>query len=61
MEKKQGKKTGEPGKNLRESKPQKLFAKLPSNYSALDAEDRAAVRKAICEALIVGLRKGGQR
>jgi hypothetical protein len=61
MENQQGKKMGEQGENSRESKPQKLFAKLPSNYSALDAEDQTAVRKAICEALIVGLRKGGQR
>ncbi len=45
------------GKNLRELKPRKMLAKLPSNYLLVDAESQAAVRKAICEALTAGLRQ----
>jgi hypothetical protein len=61
MEESGGKKMGEQGKNSRESKPQKMLAKLPSNYSSLDEECQAAVRKEICEALIAGLKQRGER
>jgi hypothetical protein len=60
MQEPEGKKMPEPDKYSREPKPQKLFAKLPANYSSLDEESQVAVRKEICEALIAGFKQRGR-
>ncbi len=48
---------GEQGKNSRESKPQKLFAKLPSNYSDLTPEEQAKWRGELAQAILEQIRK----
>ena len=40
MQEPEGKKMPEPGKDSRESKPQKLFIKLPPNYLELPPEEQ---------------------
>jgi hypothetical protein len=57
MEEREGKKVGEQGKNSRESKPQKLFAKLPSNYSELTPEEQAKWRGELAQAILEQIRK----
>jgi hypothetical protein len=57
MEKQQGKNPREPGKNSRESKPQKLFAKLPPNYSELTPEEQKEWRKRLAQTILERHRK----
>ena len=45
MPKFEGKKTGEPGKNSRESQPEKMLAKLPRNYAGMTPEEQAEWRR----------------
>jgi hypothetical protein len=52
MEEPEGKKMGEPGKNSRELKTQKLFAKLPPNYSELTPEEQEEWRKKLAQAIL---------
>ena len=57
MENQQGKKVGEQGKNPKESKPQKMLAKLPSNYSELTPEEQAKWRGELAQAILEQIRK----
>jgi hypothetical protein len=57
MEKREGKKMGEPGKNSREPKTQKLFAKLPPNYSELTPEEQTEWRKQLAKTILEHHRK----
>jgi len=57
MEESWGKKMGEPGKTSRESKPQKMLAKLPSNYSELPPEEQTEWRKRLSQTILEHLRK----
>ncbi len=52
MENQQGKKVGEQRKNSRESKSQKLFAKLPPNYSELTPEDQKEWRRQLAKRIL---------
>jgi hypothetical protein len=52
MEEREGKKMGEPGKNSREPKPQKLLAQLPSNYLELTPEEQKEWRKQLARAIL---------
>jgi hypothetical protein len=52
MEEPEGKKMGEPGKNSREPKPQKLLAQLPSNYLELTPEEQKEWRKQLARAIL---------
>ena len=45
------------GKNSRESKPQKMLAKLPSNYSELTAEEQMKWKGELAQAIREKLRK----
>jgi hypothetical protein len=57
MEEPEGKKMGEPGKDSREPKAQKLFAKLPSNYSELTPEEQKKWRGELAQAILERHRK----
>lgn len=57
MQEAEGKKMGEPGKNYRESKPQKLFIKLPSNYLELPPEEQKEWRKRLARTILQHHRK----
>ena len=57
MENQQGKKMGEQGKNSRESQPQKLFAKLPSNYLDLTPEEQAKWRRELAQKIVQLMKK----
>jgi hypothetical protein len=57
MEESGGKKMGEQAKNSRESKPQKMLAKLPSNYSELTPDEQAKWRGELAQAILEQIRK----
>lgn len=52
MEEREGKKMREKDKNPRESKPQELFIKLPSNYLELPPEEQKEWRKQLARAIL---------
>ena len=52
MEESEGKKMGEQGKNPRESKPQKMLAKLPPNYLELPPEGQKEWRNQVAQAIL---------
>jgi hypothetical protein len=57
MPKFEGKKTGEPRKNSRESRPLKMLAKLPANYSDLTLEEQTKWRCELAQRILEQLRK----
>jgi hypothetical protein len=57
VEEREGKKMGEPGKNSGETKPQKMLAKLPSNYSELPPEEQAKWRGELAKTILERIRK----
>ena len=57
MENQQGKKVGESGKNSRETKPEKMLAKLPSNYLDLTPEEQAKWRGELAKTILERIRK----
>ena len=57
MEERKGKKMPETGKNSRESKPQKLFIKLPPNYSELPPDEQKEWRKQLAQTILERHRK----
>jgi hypothetical protein len=57
MQEREGKKMPEPCKNSRESKPQKLFIKLPPNYSELTLDEQNEWRKQVARAILERHRK----
>ena len=57
MQEPEGKKMGEPGKNSGETKPQKMLAKLPSNYLDLAPEEQAKWRGELAKTILERIRK----
>ena len=57
MEEREGKKMPGPCKNSRESKPQKLFVKLPPNYLELPPKEQAEWRKDVAQRILEHHRK----
>ena len=47
-----GKKMGEPGKNSRESKPQKLLIKLPPDYLELPLDEQKKWIRQLAETIL---------
>ena len=57
MEEREDKKMPELSKNSRESKPQKLFIKLPPKYLELPPEDQKEWRNQVAQAILEHHRK----
>jgi hypothetical protein len=57
MENQQGKNLRESGKNSRETKPEKMLAKLPSNYLDLAPEEQAKWRGELAKTILERIRK----
>lgn len=57
MEEREGKKMPELSKNSRESKPRKLFIKLPPNYLELLPDEKKEWRKQLAQTILEHHRK----